>query len=43
MDGAFALPVQGASGQGRVYAASELLARLGRSVPGWKVFGGDLE
>jgi hypothetical protein len=26
-----------------VYAATELLTRLGWSVMGWKVFGGDFE
>ena len=36
------VPVEGASGQAGVYAASELLARPGRPVQRWNVFGGDL-
>src|SRR5215203_235725 len=43
VDAGLRVPVEGASGQGGVYAASELLARLGRSVLRWKVFGGNLE
>src|SRR5215208_7111288 len=43
VDGGLRVPVEGTSGQARVYAASELLARLGRSVLRWKVFGGVFE
>ena len=39
VDVGLCVPVEGTPGEGGVYAATQLLARLGRAVLGWKIFG----
>src|SRR5215210_2418155 len=43
MDVGLCVPLEGACCEGGVYAAAELLARLGRAVVGWKIFARDTQ